>query len=127
VDKLSELHKVILAGCADDTVGLWEVISIVKWNLVETNREHCIDAQVVKKETLRVLGDLLRAELIVAGHPAEENNWESWSLSPDVSLERIASEWDALGHDPTPGDVVWFISSIEGDRALAEGVERNTT
>lgn len=149
---LSDLHKDILIRCSDDDVGLWEVVRVVVrdfvrqqpggWELVEliysTNtgdaelgsqlveRERAIDQNLVRKEVLHVVRDLLEAGLIDAGFTADHGRWESWNLSPAETMSRIEAEWDALGHSPNIGDVVWFISTIEGDRVLAKDVERNT-
>jgi hypothetical protein len=49
----------------------------------------------------------------------------SWNLSAEQAIERIRREWDQLGGEPTIGDIVWFVSTTEGGRVLAEGKERN--
>jgi len=146
---LSDLHKEILIRCSDDDVGLWEVVRVVVRDFVRqqpggsefleliysTNtgdgsqlveRERAIDPNLVRERVLQVIRDLLDAGLIDAGFPGKQGTWESWNLSPAETMRRIEAEWDALGHPPTIGDIVWFISTIECDRVLAKDAERNT-
>jgi hypothetical protein len=137
------LHKDILLRCSEDEVGLWEVVRVVVrdfvrqqpggWELLDlmysTNtcdaelggqlveRERAIDPTLVREQVLHIID---------AGFPADHGTWESWNLSPAETMRRIEAEWDALGHPPNIGDIVWFVSTIEGDRVLSQGAERNT-
>lgn len=147
---LSEIHKDILLRCSDDEVGLWEVVQVVTWYLVDRQtdsrellnavalgtwtteqaaelgkRERALDPNLVREEVLHVIHDLLEARLIHAGFPGNHGKWEPWNFSPAETMRRIEAEWDVLGHPPNIGDIVWFISTIEGDRVLSQGEERN--
>lgn len=148
---IPDLHKDILLCCSDDEVGLWEVVWNVTRDLVNqqpgggellskmaprpwdaelgaqlAERKRAIDPNLVREKVLHIVRDLLDAGLIDAGFPADHGRWESWNLSPAETMSRIEAEWDALGHPPTIGDIVWFVSTIEGDRVLAKDAERNT-
>ena len=148
---LSDLHKDILFRCSDDEVGLWEIVRVVTRSFMyqqtdlqeltnplvaeywtaervaeRIERERAIDPNLVREKVLQVIRDLLEAGLIDAGFPGDHGKWASWNLSPAETMRRIDAEWDALGHPPNIGDIVWFISTIEGDRVLSQGAERNT-
>ncbi|MEW6248946.1 MAG: hypothetical protein AB1555_19925 [Nitrospirota bacterium] len=150
MQKLSELHKNVLGYCQDDYTGLWLVVWVITRDLVRQQpggrelldmvaskawdaelgaqleeRELAIDQKLVREKVLQILRDLLEAGLIEAGCPTEDGKWESWSLSPADTMNRIQAEWEALGHEPGLGDVAWFISTMEGDRVLSQGTERN--
>lgn len=141
-------HLEVLQACVDDYVGLWEVIRSVTrdlvieqggasyyeppngiWTKERMNQlgaaEAAVDQKVLKDRTLNVLSDLLSAGFIKAGLPRGGGSWEWWDLSPSESIARIRREWDALEDPPTGGDIVWFVSTTEGDRALHEDKERN--
>lgn len=147
--RLSDLHMRILEACVNDEVGLWEVIRKVIREIVCEQRgtsvysppgglwtkeasdklaelERTVDSHRLQQRTLEILRDLLETRLIDAGSPTADGGWKSWDLSPAATIERIRVEWDKLGNLPNIGDIVWFISTIEGDRTLGDGIERNT-
>lgn len=115
-----DLYRSILLSCADDYTGLWEVIRDVKGSY-----EHAALANV-RQITLMVVKSLLERGLIRAGFPKRDGSgFEEWDLSLDQTMLRIEQEWNELGREPTIGDIVWFATTLEGDRVLTEGEERN--
>lgn len=120
--KLTVLQQEILLACSADEVGLWEAVWHAKREFPNANPSE------VKRETLSSLQALLSAGLIRAGLPRVDSStfvFEPWNLPVEQITQRIREEWDQLGHEPDLGDIVWFISTVEGDRALAQGKERN--
>ena len=146
---LSSLHKKIIEECGDDDVGLWEVIDTITREIISqqvgaaiytppggiwtqerqdqlVDLINAIDPKKLQQQTLDILHDLLDAGLIVAGMPGD-GQWigTGWDLPPAAIIARIRTEWDALSYPPSVGDIVWFKSTAQGDRALHEGKERN--
>jgi len=80
----------------------------------------------LQRIALKAIKTLLESSLIRAGFPRRGGSgFDAWDLPTDQIVERIKQDWNKLGQEPTIGDVVWFVSTTEGDRALAEGQERN--
>jgi hypothetical protein len=122
VPSMTLLHKEFLVYCADDWSVPWILIKYVRLNDPEANDK------TIQARTLAILRDLLDVEYIRAGDLVDFKNdtFIPWNLSVDQIIDRIRLEWDALGRDPKPWEIVWFTSTLEGDRALAEGAARNT-
>lgn len=118
---MTSLHKSFLVYCADDWSGPWLLVTDVQL------ADPAADDRTVKERTLAVLRDLLQAGYIKAGDLVnfKEDTFIQWEMPVDQIIDRIRREWDALGRDPKPWEIVWFISTHEGDLALAEGRERN--
>lgn len=113
--QLTEPHRMILALCAEDHVGLWFVIPHIE------DFYRGDDRALIRTKTLVVLRDLLDAGLVHAGNPALDGGaFLSWNLSPVETVARISREWDELGRDPSIGDIVWFTVTAAGERLAAE-------
>lgn len=135
MSQLTPLERDILQACSEDDVGLWEAIWLAKHEFPQASPDE------IKQVVLSALRVLLTARLIDAGRSVARDNsyirsdWRSvfgpgydivsWNLSAEQAIERIRREWDQLGGEPTIGDIVWFVSTTEGERVLAEGKERN--
>ena len=122
MSQLTTLERDILQACSEDDVGLWEAVRHGQRNFPHASPDE------IKQVVLSALRVLLTARLIDAGLPvARGTSYDivSWNLPADQAIERIRQEWDELGGEPTIGDIVWFVSTTEGDRVLAEGKERN--
>lgn len=135
MSQFTPLEREILQACSEDDVGLWEAV----WRAQQEFPKASADE--IKEIVLSALHMLLTARLIDAGRSVARDSsyirsdWRSvfglgydivsWNLPADQAIERIRQEWDALGGEPTIGDIVWFVSTTEGERVLAEGKERN--
>lgn len=134
IDELSARARLeVLHQCEDDFTGLWVVRRIVKRYWPGLPEHDLIDA------TDRVLVPLLESGQIIAGFPAgpyrDEKGFRvatrQWRLLEPSSgflssslpirevVERIRGEWAALDHEPTLGDVVWFVTTAHGGRVLS--------
>jgi hypothetical protein len=96
------LKREILTACAEDHVGLWEVIRMV---------ERCApdwDTAQVRDYTLGLLDDLLSAGQIEAGFPAENGrDFEAWKWPVGTIMTRIRATWKPEKR-PSIGEVAWF-------------------
>jgi hypothetical protein len=55
--------------------------------------------------------------LVQAGFPTPDGRgFEPWSLGPNAGIDRINSEWNALGREPKIGEVVWFNTTQKGEK-----------
>jgi hypothetical protein len=113
--ELQEPHRLILTLCSADQPGLWFVIPHIK------DFYRGDDTNAIRTKTLEVVKNLLKAELISAGQPAQDGrSFVPWTGVVDTAVERIRKEWDALGHEPSIGDIVWFAATPAGNRLLAQ-------
>lgn len=119
---MTPLHRNFLIACADDWCGPWLLVLDVRKATPEA------DDRTIQSQTLAILRDLLAAGYIRAGDLVDFKNdtFIPWDMAVDQMIERIRLEWDALGRDPKPWEIVWFLSTIEGDRVLAEDQPRTT-
>lgn len=119
--EMTPLHRGFLVDCADDWSGPWQLINDIRRQNPEANTD------AVQAQALTILQDLLEAGYIQAGDLVDFKNdtFVPWDLPVDRIIDRIRLEWDGLGRDPKPWEIVWFTSTIAGERALAEGKERN--
>src|SRR5215510_14272801 len=105
-----EIVAQLLAECADDHVGLWEVVRAVQ------DEMDVRDPSELREVTLDVVRDLLDQPCLEAGFPAPDGRrFNPWNISKEDVLKRVEHQWDALGRLPNIGDIVWF--SQEGPHA----------
>jgi hypothetical protein len=111
---IARLKRELLEEAAEDYVGLWAAL----WPLRE---ELGIEDEAVRRKiALRVLSDLLEADLIRAGVPKGRVRFDAWDLPAEKVLERIEREWDELGREPDIGEVVWFDITERGERHVRD-------
>lgn len=104
-----QLLESLREECKDDHVGLWRVVRAVREDLgVSRDSE-------VRRETGQVLRSLLNQQGMRVGRPTPDGRgFLAWQLPPEEAVQRILSEWDALGHDPDIGDVAWLTAEEQG-------------
>ncbi len=115
--ELQELHKKVLALCADDYTGLWLIVSIVAENAdsIDTVPEW------VHKKTIDVVGDLLKSGLIVAGYiDTSSHKFQSFDFSVEDTISYIQREWKELGRTPNIGDICEFFVTPAGEQLARE-------
>ncbi len=116
---LKEPHRHILQLCSEEQLGLWFAIAPIE------DFYRGDDPASIKSKTLRVLRDLMKDGLIQAGVPTPDGaGFVPWDMPADAAIARIQKEWDALGHEPSIGDIVWFAATPAGDRLLRESIPR---
>lgn len=121
MDGLTPLQRDFLFFCADDYTGVDCALSCVE------EAYPLIEEQGARALTLKLIRELLDVGYIQAGDlPGREERWKPWSLNAGEIISRIEQEWNKLGDERDHlVDIVWFLSTTEGERALAEGIERN--
>lgn len=108
---LNPIKSELMAECRDDHVGLWAIL-----NSVRDRFEPIADTES-HRVVIDIIRDLLASGRIGAGQfAAIGSEWvfDFWPLSPDETVERINREWDSLGRDPIPGEVVWLTALENG-------------
>ena len=88
-----------------DHVGLWEIIGRVGHDLHLSGPEG-------RSAVLQVVKGIMSAGTQAV--TSSKTGFHAWDdQDPDRALVRISTEWDALGRDPDPGDIVWFGPNFE--------------
>lgn len=96
-----QVFEAVRAECQHDYEGLWGI----PWELREV---HGVTDPVARKAiSLIVVQMLLKADGIGVGQ-FNGSTFEFWDSSPHESLSRISSEWEALGREPSLGEIAWF-------------------
>ncbi|WP_017557344.1 hypothetical protein [Nocardiopsis baichengensis] len=80
------------------------------------------DWQVWRDFCLVLLGNLMRADLVVAGDFTDDRGFRPWNLPAEDALRRIRERWDAIGTELEMGDVCWFAVTPMG-REIGEVYE----
>jgi hypothetical protein len=103
IKKISEIVQGYVEETNIDYVGLWQIILRVRHELGVFEREE------LKKIVLQIVRELLAAGLEAVTLSAAAPTRHGWQ-DQDVEyvLDRVSQEWDALGRDPNPGEIVWF-------------------
>lgn len=118
---LENIWKAARNELQDDYVGLWELVRKVRRRLPD------LDDQQVQDAVLAMLDRGLRRREVRAGLGAAVGGLESvWSNPVDQVIEQIRHEWNELGRDPAPGEVVW-IDKLRLDPSTEAEVVANST
>ena len=89
------------AESRDDLVGLWQIVGRIE--------ERTTDPSSLREQTLRVVRALLARGLLAGDPPYSAGGFRVWvDQRPDAVIDRILSEWIALGRVPNIPDIVWF-------------------
>src|SRR4051794_28799806 len=98
---LSDIERSLMAEFVDDYVGLWSVIRDV------ADASPVGASEMIKDDTLRLIKRLLIFGLIEAGFPSRDGRkFVPWKLPIGDTIQRIRSEWSALGRTPNIGEIV---------------------
>ncbi|MEK7528606.1 MAG: hypothetical protein AAB592_02485 [Patescibacteria group bacterium] len=112
--QMSEREKSIVEKCTKQPLDLWGVIDI-------NNTYKSKYAVKIQEKTFQILRDLLEFGLIQAGFPTSDGRkFNPWKTSSEDTISRIISELDALGREPTIGEIVWFTTTLKGDKETAK-------
>jgi len=110
--RLDTLQRDMVIEGLDDYVGLWESVNWV------ARVDGPLDGDGMRANVMRRLRPLLLDGLVEPGFPSADGGFDSWSLNAEEAMERIETEWRALGRDPNIWDVCWFRNTPKGN-ALA--------
>lgn len=107
---VERVASAVVTELPDDFVGLWQIIADVRQHLPVG------DAEPVREMALRVVEHLLVTGRARPGMPTPDGRrFVPWGISTEQALRRINTEWDALGREPSIGDIVWFDAPAAGN------------
>jgi hypothetical protein len=102
-DQIDEIVGGYVKAVSSDYVGLWQIVIRVRHDFgISDHTEN-------RKTVMRIIKGMLSAglEAVTLGTVGPRcTPWEN--QNSNYVLDRISSEWDHLGRDPNPGDIVWF-------------------
>ena len=85
----------------DDWVGLWEIVGSLE--------KLAADQVTLLDQTIEVVRALLERGFVAGNLTRSAPGFEPWpDQRPDAIIQRIRSEWLALGRIPTIGDIAYF-------------------
>jgi hypothetical protein len=101
---LNDVKAMFLDQGRSGSFGMWEIIKVIREDLAVR------DSSEVRRLSLEVVHGLLDLGMCAGASPyTTQGQFVPWPEStPDVTVDRIAREWDALGHDPNISDSPWF-------------------
>lgn len=106
-DILGAIRAALIQEAQSDVVGLWLIAQWVKDDLPS------LDVMAARKATLEVIREALMLQRVVPGdfvdHDEDTLVFSQWGLPVGDTVARIEREWIALGREPNPGEVVWFV------------------
>ena len=108
MDQRSPKDDVLVGGLDDWASAAW---------VYESTRLSGLSDQALRRElALGLIAELLVEGLVVAGD-VDEHGHRPWACSPGEAIARITREWvtEWSGEVPTPGAIVWFANTDEGD------------
>ena len=108
---LDEIRDTLLAECAEDDVGIWEVVRAVR------QENPGLDSSATQAAALDVIRSLLETRIVQAGTLSnDERGWafREWNVEPAQAVESIRLKWNALGRDPDIGDIAFLASKRNG-------------
>ena len=102
--KLEEMWGPYRYELSVDYVGLWDLVRRVR------DLQPELDDQAVRDTVLTLIERALdRSEAQAGTWPRGAEGLEDvWREPTATIIERIRREWNALGRDPSPGEVAWL-------------------
>lgn len=100
-ERIEEIARDYSRVVEADYIGLWQIVIRVRHELGVIDRKSNKEAVLsVVRQMLSIGFDAVTLDVLGPEH------WQNQEA--DYVLNRISSEWDKLGDDPNPGDIVWF-------------------
>ncbi len=94
-----------------DYVGLWQICIRVRHDFKTEDKDQ------IKHITLDIIEEMLNRGLEAVSLASSGSGCLPWSDQDHHSvINRISSEWRALGREPSVGDIVWFDNPDTGTR-----------
>ena len=117
----------ILQACLDEVVRLgaddWLDASSVASVAITVGRAASVNA--IRDLSIRVIAEAVRRGLMEVGELDDRiRGFRKWPMTADRALARIQTEWEALGRNPSVGEVCWLANTRDGDslaKALSAG------
>lgn len=116
---LTTITRDFLAECDEDYVGLWSLVQRIR-------RAGAADDSNILKTTLDLVLPFLSEGTIIAGQfvrddefhatPFDGYEFHQWTMATSEVVAKIEAEWKELGHDPSPGEIVWFTAAVANSK-----------
>lgn len=114
---LGSVDEMILSGL-DDWVDAAEVAYIAKaYGGASTDEE-------IRQLSIEIIREVIEKGLMRTGD-ITQGGFKEWDLSDEEIVERINSEWTALGRRPNLGEICWLENTEEGNRRARQLSEKN--
>jgi hypothetical protein len=102
-EKLDDIAQCYVREALSDYVGLWQIIIRVRHDLGISNSTE------IKAAVLQIVERMLSNGLEAVALASSGPGCIPWgNQDPNYVLNRISTEWDELGHDPSVGEIAWF-------------------
>jgi hypothetical protein len=112
--EITEFQKEILLECLEDRIGLWSIIWTINGDGYSTTE---VLPDWVRQKTIETVRNLLQQRLVEAGNfEAGSYRFQPMVSSVEETIDYIEREWNALGRNPTIGDVCWFRATAAGEQ-----------
>jgi hypothetical protein len=100
--KLDEIVADYVDVARTDYVGLWQIVIRVRHDFGLSDHEE------IRKLVMQIIKGMLLSGLepVAFDSSARSSPWPNQNV--DYVLNRVSVEWDSLGRDPNPGDILWF-------------------
>jgi len=109
------IDDLLMRGC-DDWVNAAEVTSVAKFT------GHAQSEDEIRSVSLKLIGEVVQQGLMEIGDlPDEGRRLKLWPMTSQECLDRVEREWNALGRNPSLGEICWLQNTDKGD-ALGEEV-----
>jgi hypothetical protein len=103
------IDDLLMRGC-DDWVDVAEVISVAKFT------GHARSAEEVRDLSLKLIREVVQQGLMEIGDlPDQGRCLKLWPIAPQQCLDRMEREWDALGRNPSLGEICWLQNTDKGN------------
>jgi hypothetical protein len=107
------IDELLMSGC-DDWVNVAEVTSVAKFT------GGAQSADEIRDLSLRLIREVVQQGLMEIGDlPDQSRRLALWPMTPQECLDRVEREWNALGRNPSLGEICWLQNTDKGN-ALGE-------
>jgi len=107
-----------MRGC-DDWVNAAEVTSVAKFT------GHAQSEDEIRSVSLKLIREVVQQGLMEIGDlPDEGRRLKLWPMTSQECLDRVEREWNALGRNPSLGEICWLQNTDKGDALGEEAFKR---
>lgn len=103
INKFENIINSYKQGASEDNIGLWNIINSIEKTFKPS------DANELMELTLDIIQDMLADGFQAGDSEYSETGYIPWKIqNTDYVINRIRTEWLALGREPNIGDIVYF-------------------
>lgn len=112
------IDDLLMRGC-DDWVNAAEVTSVAKFT------GHAQSEDEIRSVSLKLIREVVQQGLMEIGDlPDEGRRLKLWPMTSQECLDRVEREWNALGRNPSLGEICWLQNTDKGDALGEEAFKR---